>query len=50
MWTLKKNANELTYKTETESQTYKRNFWLPKRKGGGGYIWDFGLTDMDHCM
>ena len=49
MGTLKKNANELTYKTETDSQTCKRKFWLPKRKGGG-YIWNLGLTDIDHYM
>ena len=30
--------NELIYKTETDSQTYKTNLGSPKRKGGGmGY-------------
>ena len=29
MWTLKRNnTNELTYKTETDAQTYRRNLWL----------------------
>ena len=39
MWNLKKNdTNELTYKTEIDSQTLK-NLWLPEgilRVGGGG--------------
>ena len=29
MWTLKRNnTNELTHKTETDAQTYRRNLWL----------------------
>ena len=37
MWNLilKKDTNELIYKTETDSQTKKTNLWLPKEKGGG---------------
>ena len=35
MWNLKKDTNELIYKTETNSQTEKTNLWLPKGKGGG---------------
>ena len=32
---IKKNdENELIYKTYTDPQTYKTNFWLPKGKGG----------------
>ena len=38
MWNLKYDTNELTYKTETDSQTEKTNLWLPKRKKGGGGI------------
>ena len=35
-WNLKKNdTNELIYKTELDSQTQKRNLWLPQGKGGG---------------
>ena len=34
MWNLKKNTNELNYKTETDAQTQKTNLWLPKGKGG----------------
>ena len=33
---LKHGTNKLIYKTETDSQTYKTNLWLPKGKGGGG--------------
>ena len=32
---LKYDANELIYKTETDSQTQKTNLWLPKGKGMG---------------
>ena len=38
MWNLKKNdANELIYKTKTDSQTLKTNLWLP-----GGKCWEEG--------
>ena len=33
MWNLKKkDTNELIYKTEIDSQTWKTNLWLPKGK------------------
>ena len=35
---LKNNTNELIYKTETDSQRWKTNLWLPKGKGGEGWI------------
>ena len=38
MWDLKNNPNESIYKTETDSQTWKINLWLPKGKGGWGGI------------
>ena len=45
MWNLKYGTNELTYKTETDSQTQKTNLRLPKRKGGGGGIkQEFGIS------
>ena len=34
-WNLKIDTNELTYKTEADSQTWKTNLRLPKGKGGG---------------
>ena len=30
----KYDANELVYKTETDSQTQKTDLWSPKRRGG----------------
>ena len=33
MWNLKYDTNELTYKTETDSQTCITGFWLLRRKG-----------------
>ena len=39
MWNLKRNyTNELTYKTERNSQTWKMNLWLPRE----GTVKDFG--------
>ena len=35
MWKLKNSTNELTYKTEIDSQTQKTNLWLPKGMGAG---------------
>ena len=36
---LKNDTNELTYKTEIDSQTWKTNLWLPNGKGSmEGYI------------
>ena len=32
---LKNDTNELLYNRETNSQTEKRNLWLPKGKGQG---------------
>ena len=40
MWNLKYDKNELTYKTETDSQTR-----LPKWNGGeGGINWESGIS------
>ena len=48
MWNLKKkkksNNNELIYKTETDSQTWKTNLGLPKGKVGGGINLEFGIN------
>jgi hypothetical protein len=36
-WNLKYDKNELIYKAETDSETWKTNLWLPKgRRGGRG--------------
>ena len=43
MWNLKNNINELTHKTETDSQTWgkkAKNLWLPKGREGEVKNWD----------
>ena len=32
MWNLKYDTNELTYETETDSQTERTDLWLPRGK------------------
>ena len=37
MWNLKRNdTNELIYKTETDSQTWRMNLWLLEAEDGWG--------------
>ena len=36
VWNLISDINELIYETETDSQTWKTNLCLPKRKGDEG--------------
>ena len=38
MWTLKHGTNEPVYKTETESQTQRTDFWLPRGRRWGGEV------------
>ena len=38
----KKDKKERIYKTETDSQTQRTNFWLPAGRGGG-VDWEFGI-------
>ena len=40
MWNLKYGTNELTYKAETDSQTWRTDLWLPRRSGMDG---EFGV-------
>ena len=43
MWNLKNTTNELTYKTQTDSQRQKTSCSFPKGKRGGGGklgVWD----------
>ena len=45
MWNLKNNTAECICKTETDPQIYKKNLWLPKRRGkGGGTNQEFGIN------
>ena len=38
MWNLKHGTNEPVYKTETEPQTQRTDFWLPRGGGRGGEV------------
>ena len=40
---LKNQANELIYKTETDSQTYGMNSWFPRQEVGEGIVKEFGI-------
>ena len=35
MWNLIYGETELMYKTETDSQTWRKHLWLPSGKGEG---------------
>ena len=44
MWNLNKNgANELSYKTEIESQMQRKNLRLLRGKKGEGINWEIGI-------
>ena len=46
MWNLKYDTNELIYETETDSETQRRDLWLPRgRQVGEGRIESLGLAD-----
>ena len=36
MWNLKYGTHEPIYKTETDSQTWRTDSWLPRGRGEGG--------------
>ena len=41
---IKYGINEPIYRTETDSQTWRTDLWLPRgRKEGVGWIWSLGL-------
>ena len=44
MWNLKYDTNEPIYKTETDSQTQRTDWWLPRGRSGGGMEWEFGIS------
>ena len=53
MWNLKKYTNELTCRTETDSQSLKTNLWLPKGTGGeedGLGVWDWHMHTVVYGM
>ena len=36
--------NESIYRTETESQTWRTDLWLPRGRGGSGMDWELGVS------
>ena len=42
IWNLKYYTNELTFQTETDSQTERTDLWLPRRRGGMN--WEFAIS------
>ena len=45
MWNLKYDTNEPIFKTETDSQTQRTDFWLQRgRWGWRGMDWEFGIS------
>ena len=47
MCKLKYDTNELIH--ETDSQTWRTDSWLPKRREGSGRMdWKFGLADANY--
>ena len=51
MWNVKYNTNEHIYETETESQTQRRDVWLPVGKAvSEGWIGHLGLADANQYI
>ena len=47
MWNLKYDTNEPIYATETESWTYRTDWWLPRGRGlGEGWSGRLRLADV----
>ena len=45
MWDLKYGTNEPTYKTETDSQIWRTDLWLPRaERGSSGTDREFGVS------
>ena len=46
MWNLKYGTNEHIYRTETDSQAWRTDLWLPRGGEGGrsGSDWEFGVS------
>ena len=45
VWTLEYSTNELICETETDSQTQRKDLWLPVGRGAGGRAnWEFGIS------
>ena len=50
-WNLKYGTNEPIYKTETDSQTWRTDLWLPRgREEGVGWTGSLGLVDANYYI
>ena len=51
MWDLKYVTNEPIYKTETDSQTWRTDLWLPRGMWEGvGWMASLGLVDANYYI
>ena len=51
MWNLNYGTNEPIYKTETDSQSWRTDLWLPRGEGVRvGWTGSLGLVDEDHYI
>ena len=51
MWNLKYDTDEHVYETEADSQTWRRELWLPRGKGmGEGERGSLGLVDVSYYI
>ena len=51
MWNLKYDTNELMYETETDSQTQRTDWWLPRGRGlGEGWSGSLVLADVSYYI
>ena len=51
MWNLKYGTNEPMYKTETDSQTWRIDLWLPRGRGEGmGWTGSLGLVYANYSI
>ena len=51
MLNLKYDTSELSYKTETDSQTQRPDLWLPRGRGlREGWIGSLGLADANYYI
>ena len=50
MWSLKYDTNELIYQTETDSQTYRTDLWLPRERESGRWIGGLGLAEANYYI
>jgi len=44
MWNLSYDINEPIYKTETDSETKRKDLGLSRERGGGGKDWEFRIS------